>query len=114
MKINFLQEGEAGKEGEDKSGSSSSSGEENDEEDEISKNLNKAMKMEYEFFKKQMKSWQKDPLTLSHILNILDGLLECHGRILVCEKYFRVEGDVEKGLRVQSTYRFSDYHYQSP
>lgn len=77
-------EGEEGKEGEKSSGSSSSEEEEAaDEEDEISKNLNKAMKMEYEFFKKQMKSWQKDPLTLSHILNILDGLLECHGRILI-------------------------------
>jgi hypothetical protein len=25
-----------------------------------------------------------DPVTLSHLLNLLDGLLECHGRILVC------------------------------
>lgn len=80
-KSNCLKEGEPGS----KSGSEEEEDEKvaDDVEDEISKNLNKAMKMEYEFFKKQMKSWQKDPLTLSHILNILDGLLECHGRILV-------------------------------
>jgi hypothetical protein len=75
------------KEADGKSGSSSSSSSSSDGgEDAISKGLDKAMKLEYEFFKKQMKSWQKDPLTLSHILNILDGLLECHGRILVRKK----------------------------
>jgi len=53
------------------------------EEDPISKGLDAAMKLEYEFFKAEMKSRNKDPLTLSHILNIIDGLLECHGRILI-------------------------------
>eukprot|EP01126_Amoeba_proteus_P043441 TRINITY_DN4768_c0_g1_i1.p1 TRINITY_DN4768_c0_g1~~TRINITY_DN4768_c0_g1_i1.p1 ORF type:complete len:514 (-),score=106.70 TRINITY_DN4768_c0_g1_i1:200-1741(-) len=71
------------KEGEEGQASSSSSASDNEEDDAIAKHLDKAMKLEYEFFKKQMKSWQKDPLTLSHILNILDGLLECHGRILI-------------------------------
>jgi len=52
-------------------------------EDPIAKGLDAAMKLEYEYFKQQMKSWNKDPLTLSHILNIIDGLLECHGRILI-------------------------------
>jgi len=52
-------------------------------EDPIAKGLDAAMKLEYEYFKQQMKHWNKDPLTLSHILNIIDGLLECHGRILI-------------------------------
>jgi len=58
-------------------------GEDSDSEDAISKGLDSAMKLEYEYFKHQMKAWNKDPLTLSHILNIIDGLLECHGRILI-------------------------------
>lgn len=82
----MLKEGVEGENGPD-GGEEEDEEEEEEEEDAISKNLNKAMKMEYEFFKKQMKSWQKDPLTLSHILNILDGLLECHGRILVTKLF---------------------------
>jgi SpoVK/Ycf46/Vps4 family AAA+-type ATPase len=58
-------------------------GSEDEGEDPIAKGLDAAMKLEYEYFKSQMKSWNKDPLTLSHILNIIDGLLECHGRILI-------------------------------
>jgi len=57
--------------------------EEDDAEDPITKGLDAAMKLEYEYFKQQVKSWNKDPLTLSHILNIIDGLLEGHGRILI-------------------------------
>jgi len=63
----------------DKKGDGSGS----DEDDPIAKGLDAAMKLEYEYFKSQMKQWNKDPLTLSHILNIIDGLLECHGRILI-------------------------------
>jgi len=60
-----------------------SDSENSETEDAIAKNLNEGMKLEYAFFKSQMKAWNKDPVTLSHILNLIDGLLECHGRILV-------------------------------
>jgi len=38
---------------------------------------------EYQIFLEHQKMHQKDPLTLSHILNIIDGILETPGRILI-------------------------------
>jgi len=45
--------------------------------------IDKKAMQEYQTFKEYQKMWNKDPLTLSHILNILDGLLETPGRILI-------------------------------
>jgi len=38
---------------------------------------------EYQIFLEHQKIFQKDPLTLSHLLNIIDGILETPGRILI-------------------------------
>jgi len=38
---------------------------------------------EYQLFLEHQKMHQKDPLTLSHLLNIIDGILETPGRILI-------------------------------
>jgi len=51
--------------------------------DKVKEELGDKAKAEFERFKEYQKMFNRDPLTLAHLLNIIDGILETPGRILI-------------------------------